>query len=92
MISSQDRDTLWISNLESNKKGDGFDGVIASINVVACPPERLVASRQTRDQLLTHEEVVCVRIRTPYTEELHQVMELAMDIAANGDRAFLWYL
>lgn len=34
------------------------------------------------DRERTHEEVVCVRNVTADTEELHQVVELAVDVAA----------
>ena len=39
--------------------------------------------------LVTHEEVVCVWVWTTNPEELHQVVELAMYVAADGDWAFL---
>jgi hypothetical protein len=37
----------------------------------------------------THEEIVGIRVGTSNLEKLHQVVELAMDIAANRHRAFL---
>ena len=39
--------------------------------------------------LLTHEQVICIRIRSSNFEELHQVMKLTMYIAAYSDGAFL---
>lgn len=36
--------------------------------------------------VVTHKQIVCVRRMTSYTKQLEQVMELAMDIAHNGDR------
>jgi hypothetical protein len=36
MVTAQDGDSGRISNFEGNEKCDGFDGVVASINVVAC--------------------------------------------------------
>lgn len=37
----------------------------------------------------THEQIVGVRVRPANLEELHQVMELPVDVAADGDGAFL---
>ena len=37
----------------------------------------------------THEEVVGVGVGTANLEQLHQVVELAVDISAHGDGAFL---
>ena len=37
--------------------------------------------------VVAHEEVVGVRVRPADLEELHQVVELAVDVAADGDRA-----
>ena len=36
MVAAQDRDSGRISNFEGDEKGDGFDRVVASIDVVAC--------------------------------------------------------
>lgn len=38
----------------------------------------------------THEEVVGVGVRPANPEKLHQVVKLAMYVAANCNRAFLW--
>jgi hypothetical protein len=45
--------------------------------------------RSMRDKERTHEEVVCVRIRATDLEQLHQVVELAVYVAAYRDGAFL---
>lgn len=37
----------------------------------------------------THEEVVGIWVWSTNSEQLHQVVKLAMDISANRDRAFL---
>lgn len=50
------------------------------------------ASQRLRWQLLTHEEVVGVWVRTTNLEQLHQVMELAVDITAHGHWAFLLHV
>lgn len=36
VVSSQNRDSLGISDLEGDKEGDGLNGVISTINVIAC--------------------------------------------------------
>ena len=38
--------------------------------------------------VVAHEEVVGVRVRSADLEELHQVVELAVDVATDGDGAF----
>jgi hypothetical protein len=38
---------------------------------------------------LTHEEVVGVWVGTSNAEEFHQVVELTVDVATDGDGAFL---
>lgn len=37
----------------------------------------------------THEQVVGVGVRAANLEQLHQVMELAVDVTTHGDGAFL---
>lgn len=37
----------------------------------------------------THEEIVCVRIGSANSKQLHQVVKLPVDITADGDRTFL---
>lgn len=39
MVATEDCDALRISDFESNEEGDGFDGVVSSINIVACAQE-----------------------------------------------------
>ena len=65
----------WLLNnsgsyLQSDEKGDSFDGVVPSVDVVA------------------HEKVVCVWRLSPNAKELHEIVELTVDVAANRDRAF----
>ena len=40
---------------------------------------------------LTHEQVICVWIRSPNLEELHQVVKLTVNVSADSHRAFLFY-
>lgn len=68
VISSQDGDSLRISDLHCHQVTDGFDRVVASVDVIS------------------HEKVVCVRTRAPNLEELHQVVELPVDVTTDGDR------
>ena len=39
--------------------------------------------------MLTHKEVICVRIRATNSEELHQIVKLAVDITTDSHGAFL---
>lgn len=50
------------------------------------------ASSRSRWGALTHEEVVGVWVWTTNLEQLHQVMELAVDITAHGHWAFLLHM
>lgn len=35
VISSQDSDSVWVSDLKSNKEGNGLDWVVSSIDVIS---------------------------------------------------------
>jgi hypothetical protein len=67
MVASEDGDTMWESNFEGDEEGYGFDGVVASVDVV------------------THKEVICVGGVSADAEEFLEIVELAVDVAANGD-------
>ena len=91
VVTAKDGDSGGVSNLEGNEEGNGFDGVVASINVVACVSGQF--SGDYGEALWkyrhTHEEVVCVWIWSADSEELHEIMELAMDISTDCHGAFL---
>ena len=36
MVTTEDGDALRMADLEGHEKGDGFNGVISSVNIVAC--------------------------------------------------------
>lgn len=36
VVTAKDCDAVGVADLESDEKGDGFDGVVATIDVVAC--------------------------------------------------------
>jgi hypothetical protein len=89
MVASKDGDALRIADFEGDKKSDSLDRVISTIHIVSC--ERLLAKRVTGCGAgsRTHEEVVCVWVWTSDPKQLHQVMELTMDIPTDSHRAFL---
>jgi hypothetical protein len=96
MISSQDGNARRVADFECDKERDGLNGIVATIYVVTYSHEELVPVRTRARKRstkagrgLTHEEVVCVWIRAANTEELHKVMKLAVNVAANCYRAFL---
>lgn len=70
VVAAEDGDALGVADLQRDQEGDGLDGEVSTIDVVA------------------HEEVVCVWVGAADLEELHQVVELAVDVAADGDWAF----
>jgi len=34
VVTTEDGDSLWVSDFESNKESDGFDRVVSSINII----------------------------------------------------------
>lgn len=65
MVASQDRDSLWVSNLQGYEQGDRLHRIISTIYIVA------------------HEEVVGIRVRASDPEQLHQVVELTVDVTTH---------
>jgi hypothetical protein len=87
MVSTKDGDPMGVSDFESDKEGHGLDGVVPSVYVVSCfyvQSEHIATSAQR-----THKEVVGIRVRSTNAEQLHQIMELSVNVAADCDRAFL---
>ena len=37
MVASEDSDTRGVADFERDKEGNGFDGIIASIDIIALP-------------------------------------------------------
>lgn len=72
MITTEDCDSLGVSNLKSNEKCDRLDGIVTLIDIV------------------THKELVRVRIGPSNTEEFHQIVELTVNIATDSNWAFHW--
>jgi hypothetical protein len=96
VISSKDGDAGRVANFECDKERDGLNGIVAPIYVVTYSPKELVPvgprmreGSKKAERGLTHEEVVCIWIRAANAEELHKVMKLAVNIAANCHGAFL---
>ncbi len=36
MVSSEDGDTLWVADLKCDEESDGLNGVVPTVDVVAC--------------------------------------------------------
>ena len=70
VVAAQDGDAVRVADFERDEQGDGLDGEVAAVYVVA------------------HEEVVGVWVWPADFEEFHQVVELAVDVAADGHGAF----
>ena len=71
VIPSKDGDALRIADFQSDEKGHRFNRVVPSINIVTwskvISTDRYAVARTER----THEEVICVRIRTSDAKKLH---------------------
>ena len=91
VVSSENGDALGVSNLEGDKQGDSLDRVIASVNVIAYANVNIKYGVGNHDGIekLTHEEVICVWVGATNLEQLHQVVELTVDITTDCDGAFL---
>jgi hypothetical protein len=93
MVAAKDGDAGRVTDFERDEESDGFDRIIASVNVVTFDTTALVAGsgceRGYTERILTHEEIVGIWIRPTNAEELHQIVKLAMNVTANGHRAFL---
>ena len=87
MVSTQNRDALGVSDLERDQESHSLDGEVTTIDIVtwieSVYPCRIPGAGRT------HEEVIRVRVGPANFEQLHQVMELAMYIAADCDGTFL---
>lgn len=86
MVASKDGDAGRIADLEGNEKGHSLDGVVSTIDIVACT---CLATTNAKSARLTHEQIVRVWVGAADAEELHQIMELAMNITTDCDWAFL---
>lgn len=71
MISSQQVDVVWVSDLESHQEANGLERVVSSINKVA------------KEQVIVGLNVASLVRRAPQIEEAHQILVLAVDIAEN---------
>lgn len=90
VVAAEDGDALGISDLQGDEQGHCLNRVVSTINVVTWfSISRRDRQTVTSQKILTHEQVVGVWIRTTNFEELHQVVELTVDITTHRDGAFL---
>ena len=66
VVTSENGDSVWVSDLENDEESDCLNRVVASIDVIS------------------HEEVVRVWGLATNFKELLQVVELTVDVTANG--------
>lgn len=97
MISTKNCNALGVANLQSNEECDGLNRIISTVDVITClriqsEPDKDVAKMEKQKEKeggLTHEQVVCVWIRSSDAKKFHQIVELAMNISTNCDGTFL---
>jgi len=80
---------LRVADLEADEEGDGFDAVVAAVDIIAWVDVKLTIYTQTRDGSHTHEEIICIWVGAADFEQLHEVVKLAVYVSAHCDRAFL---
>lgn len=69
MVSSQQMDLVWESDLECHQKADGLQRVVTSINIV------------TQEEIVVVFDISVLIWCSPKIEESHQILILAMDIS-----------
>jgi hypothetical protein len=79
VVAANECDSIWISYFEAKKEEEGLEGVETTVNKVACEMVSFLLLDQVKE-LHTHEEVVCVWYVAAYAEQLHKVMELAVNV------------
>lgn len=93
MVASNKRYPVWIPDFEAEEKEEGFERVEAAVNEVAWSWSAL---RPLRGAVIhTHEQVVCVGYISANTEQLHEIMKLAVNIAAyllSRDQLCPWHM
>ena len=98
VVSAEDGNPLGISDLQSHEQSDSLDRVITSINVISCKAAKKMSDYQRSRHWAvwgssygchTHEEIIGVGVWAADFEQLHQVVELAVNVTANRDGAFL---
>ena len=87
VVAAENGDAGGVSDLECDEEGNGLDGVVSTVNIVAW--WRLVGLNMAASSRRTHKEIVGIWVGTTNAEELHEIVKLAVDVAADGDRAFL---
>ena len=70
VISSNQMDSIWVTDFESEEEKESFDAIKSSVHEIS------------------HEEVVGLGTLSAHFEQLHQIIELAMNITTDGQGSF----
>lgn len=81
VVATQQGHVGLVLHLQAHEQLEGLDGIEPSVHVIALP----VLVRP-----LYHEHVVRPRQLSPGFKQLEEIVELAMDIAADCDRSLNW--
>ena len=86
-------ETVHLRNLSALVVATGESDAPRVANLKCDQERHTLEGVVTTIDVVTHEQIVCVRGLAADAEELHQVEELAMDITANSDRRlYLGYI
>lgn len=83
MVSANESDAVRIAHFERQEEEKGFDAVKSSIHEVSWIVDGYEMKERRMALDRTDEYVICLWASTANLEQLHQVKELAMNVAAN---------
>jgi hypothetical protein len=81
VVAANECDSVWVSYFQAQEKEERFKRIESTIDEITCGYQPLRLKIVTNPRSLTHEQVVGIWHVATDTEQLHQIMKLAMDIS-----------